>query len=362
MPILFGHIARRTLAAMLGALAGVVALYLAVDFVDNSGAFTGPGWARAVAELYANKAAVVTHMVAPAAILLGASAAVSGLRATREWTAMRALGLGPWRVAAPVVAVTLVAGIALVLLHDGVGVHAALRSEEIRQVRFGRGHDAGRFLASREPMRWFRGADGRRIYSLRGHVAGGPGFVDVTVLEVDGHFRLVRRIDARRMLPDGGEWILEDVEDRTFAPDGTMVLEHQAQRRYRFDEPPEAFQVVPGKPGELRFATLVDQIDLRRRLGLPTVELELERDNRLAYPLAGVPGALIALALALRRNRKGHLSAALVEAVAVSLAFWGAQGVAWALALSGRVPTIVAAWAPNAIFLATGIAAVRRLG
>jgi lipopolysaccharide export system permease protein len=346
---------------MLGALAGVVALYLAVDFVDNSGAFTGPGWVRAVLELYANKAAVVTHMVAPAAILLGASVAVSGLRATREWTAMRALGLGSWRIAVPVLAVTLVAGFALVVVHDVFGVHAALRAEELRQVRFGRGGDAGRFLASREPMRWFRGADGRRIYDLRGHAPGG-GFLNVTVLEVDTGFRLVRRIDASRMIPAGDEWVLEDVEDRAFAQDGAMTIERHAQRRYRFDEPPEAFAVVPGKAGELRWSTLVEQIDLRRRLGLSTAELELERDNRLAYPLAGVPGALLALALALRRNRKGHVSAALVEAVALSLLFWGAQGVSWALALSGRVPTLVAAWAPNAIFLATGIAAVRRIG
>ena len=110
----------------------------------------------------------------------------------------------------------------------------------------------------------------------------------------------------------------------------------------------------------MRWRTLVDQIALRRRLGLPTVDFQLERDNRIAYPFAAVPGALLALALALRRNRKGHVSAALGEAVGVSLLFWAAQGVSWALALSGRVPTEVAAWAPNVLFLAVGIVAVQR--
>ena len=360
MPILFGHLARRTLAAMLGAIGGVVVLYLAVDFVDNSSAFQGPGGGHAVLDLYANKAAVVTHMVAPAAILLGASVAVSGLRATREWTAMRALGLGPGKVAAPVLAVTVLLGLGLVVLQDAVGVRAALRADEIRQVRFGRGGDAGNYLASRQPKRWFRGHDGRRIYDLRGHTPDG-GFLNVTVLEVDDRFQLTRRIDASRMIPAGGEWILSDVEDRSFGPDGAMTIERSAERRYRFDEPPEAFAVVPGKPAEMRYRTLLEQISIRRGLGLPTVELELERDNRLAYPLAGVPGALLALALALRRNRKGHISAALVEAVGVSLLFWGAQGVAWAFALSGRVPTAVAAWAPNALFLAGGIVGFRRI-
>jgi len=361
VPILFGHLAWRTLAAILGALGGVVVLFLAVDFVDNSAAFSGPGWGLAVLVLYANKAAVVTHMVAPAAILLGASVAVSGVRASREWTAMRALGLGPWKVAAPVLTVTLLLGLALVVLQDAVGVHAALRADEIRQVRFGRGNDAGSYLATRQPKRWFRGRDGRRIYDLRGHTPGG-GFLNVTVLEVDDAFRLTRRIDASRMLPAGDEWILSDVEDRRFSADGAMTIDRGVERRYRFDEPPEAFAVVPGRPAELRYVTLLEQIGIRRGLGLPTAELELERDNRLAYPLAGVPGALVALALALRRNRKGHVSAALVEAVGISLVFWAAQGVAWAFALSGRVPTFVAAWAPNAIFLATGLGGVRKIG
>jgi lipopolysaccharide export system permease protein len=357
--ILFAYAARRTLAATLAALAGVVAIYLAVDFVDNSAGFGGHGWVPAVLELYANKAAVVVRLVAPAAMLLGASVAVSTFRQTREYTAMRAVGLGPWRLAVPVLAVTFGLGVALVILHDVVGVRAAERAEEIGKLRFGRGGDKRRFLASREPKRWFRGADGRRIYNLRGHLPDG-GFERVTVLEVDPAFRLVRRIDALRMRPDAGEWRLEDVEDRTFLPGGEMRLERAAVRRYRFDEPPEAFSVVPGRPSQMRWRTLLQQIGLRRRLGLPVVEFKLERYNRLAYPFAGVPGALLALALALRRNRKGHISSALVESVGVSIAFWAVQGVSWALGLSGQVPTALAAWAPNVLFLGAGLLAVRR--
>jgi lipopolysaccharide export system permease protein len=110
----------------------------------------------------------------------------------------------------------------------------------------------------------------------------------------------------------------------------------------------------------MRWDALVRQIGLRRRLGLPVVEFHLERYNRLAYPFAGVPGALVALALALRRNRRGHVSAALVESVGVSLAFWAVQGVSFALGLSGRVAPWIAAWAPNVLFLVAGLVAVRR--
>ncbi len=359
--ILFAYAARRALGAILAALVGVVAIYLAVDFVDNSAGFGGHGWVPAVLELYANKAAVVVRMVAPAAMILGAAIAVSTFRQTREYTAMRASGLGPWRLAAPVLAVTFGLGVALVVLHDVVGVRAAERAEEIGSLRFGRGGDRRRYLAAREPKRWFRGVDGRRIYNLRGLLPDG-GFERVTVLEVDPGFRLVRRIDAGRMRPAGAEWLLEDVEDRTFLADGTLALARAETRRYRFDEPPEAFSIVPGRPSQMRWSTLLRQIDVRRRLGLPVEEFVLERYNRLAYPFAGISGALVAVALALRRNRKGHVSSALVESVGVSMVFWGVQGVSWALGLSGHVAPSLAAWAPNAIFLGAGLLAVRRTG
>jgi lipopolysaccharide export system permease protein len=357
--ILFAYVARRTLAATLAALAGVVAIYLTVDFVDSSAGFGGHGWVPAVLELYANKSVGVVRLVAPAAMLLGAAISVSTFRKTREYTAMRALGLGPWRLAVPVLAVTFGLGVALVVLHDVVGVRAAERAEEIGALRFGRGGDRRRYLAAREPKRWFRGIDGRRIYNLRGGLPEG-GFERVTVLEVDPSFRLARRIDARRMRPADGEWLLEDVEDRAFLPDGAMTVERAEARRYRFDEPPEAFSVLPGRPSQMRWTSLVRQIGVRRRLGLAVVEFQLERYNRLAYPFAGVPGALVALALALRRGRKGHVSSALVESVGVSMAFWATQGVSFALGLSGHVPPWVAAWAPNVVFLAAGLVAVRR--
>ncbi len=357
--ILFRYAAWRTLGAFLVALGGVVAIFLAVDFVDNAPAFTGPGALPGVLELYAYKAVVVVRQIAPAAMILGAGVATSTFRQTREYTALRALGLGPWRLAVPVLAVTLLLGGVLVVLHDLVGVQAAERAEEIQALRFGRGGDKRRFLAAREPKRWFRGKGGARIYHLRGELPEG-GFARVTVYELAPGFRLARRIDAERMRPDGGEWILENVQDRTFGADGGMTLLEAPERRYRFDEQPDAFAVKPGRPEQMRWNALLYQIKLRRRLGLPVDAFQLDRYNRLAYPLAGVPGALLALALALRRNRKGHVSAALVESVGVSLLFWGTQGVTWALGLSGQVLPWVAAWAPNVVFLAVGLLAVRR--
>ncbi len=355
---LFLHVARRALAAFLSALAAVVALFLVVDFAENSSLFRGAGWLAAAAELYLWKSAVVVWQMAPAAMLLGASVTVSGLRRTREWVALRALGLGPWRLALPVLAVAALAAAGLTAFDDALVVGANARVNEMMATRFGR---AGTWYRWREPKRWFRGRDGRRIYHLQAGTVPGA-FERVTVLEVTEDFRLARRIDAARMAPGpGGAWVLEEVAERLFAEGGAMTLDRAARRSYRFDEDPDAFAVRPGRPSEMRRAVLAEQTALRRRLGLPVTEFELERHRKLAYPLAGFAAVLAALALALRRERKGHLTASLVEALGISAVFWAAQGLGWSLGLSGRLDPVLAAWAPDALVLAAGWLAFRRV-
>jgi len=354
---LFLHLARRALVAFLGSLVAVVGLFLMVEFAENSAALRGRGWLGSVMALYAYRAAVLAYQTAPAAMLLAAGVTASELRRTREYTAMRALGLGPWRVAMPVVALAVVVSCSLAWLGDDILVTAVARSEKILAERFHRG-GPGR---AGEQKRWFRGRGGRRVYNLRG--GGASGFEGVTVLEVTPDFHLARRIDAARMVPGPkpGEWVLEQVSERRFHRAGEMALTYFPSKTYLFDEEAGAFAVRPGRPAQMRREVIGEQIELRRRLGLSTREFSLAWHYRLSSPLAGISAALVALGLALRRERKGHLTATLVEAVAVSLVFWGLQGLCWSLGLAGRLPPAAAAWAPDALFLAVGAVLTRRL-
>jgi len=353
---LFLHIARRALVAFVGALVAVVILFLVVEVSENANLFRGEGWLEGAVEVYLNRAAAVAWQTAPAAMLLGASLTASSLRRTREYDAMRALGLGPWRVALPILAVAAVVAVGMMVFDDLVAAGAAARADEILATRFNGGANWRRW---QEPKRWFRGRGGRRVYDLRGTGEGGA-FERVTILELTPEFRLERRIDAQRMLPGGaGEWILEDVEERTFTAQG-FRLEKADRKVYRFDEDPEAFAVRPGSPAQMRRTVVAAQIQVRRRLGLATADYELEWQRKIAYPAAAIPAALLALALALRRDRRGNVTASVAESVGVSVAFWGLQGVAWSLGRSGRISPAAAAWLPDAVVLVAGLWALRR--
>jgi len=83
-------------------LGGVVLLYLTVDFADRAGSFWGRAWGKAVLELYWNKGAVVAYQLAPAALIIAAALLATLLARRGELTALFALGVRPWRLAAPI--------------------------------------------------------------------------------------------------------------------------------------------------------------------------------------------------------------------------------------------------------------------
>ncbi len=335
--------------AALASVAGVVAMVLVVDFADRAYSFQGPGWAYAVARLYANLAAELAYQVSPAALLLAAGIAVSALRQQGEYTALLSVGVSPGRIIATMLGACTVACCAIMALNEWVVVDASRRAEEIKAERFRR---AGDFQAYFGQRRWFRGKEAKGAPPRIFHVTGedGDALAGVTIFELGEGFTLARRIDVERMKasPDGG-WLLERARIDTFRGGERVGAESHATLRLELPETAEDFRVRSGRPKQLRLGELWEQIDVRRRLGLPEAEYRLELHGRMAYPLAAVPGALLAVRLALRRNRRGHLTAALAEGILVSLLVWTLLVVFRAIGLAGTLPPAVAAWAPPAI-------------
>ena len=151
-------IARQFLQLFVGTLGGVVLLYLTIDFADGAGSFWGRAWGKAALELYWNKAAVVAYQLAPAALIIAAALLATLLARRGELTALFALGVRPWRLAAPVAAVTAVLGVVLFELGERVVIRADARAEEIQVKRFNRWGDWATYHAGAS---WLRGENGR---------------------------------------------------------------------------------------------------------------------------------------------------------------------------------------------------------
>jgi lipopolysaccharide export system permease protein len=353
---LFFYVMRTYARFAVGIFAAVLTVFLVVDFVDRARAYTGEGWVWDVLRLYGNKALVATQQLGPAALLLAAGATVSTLRKRGEVTALRALTYGPASLYLPIGLSALLACLGLVAFDEAVVVKASRRVDEITTQRFNRWGDWRLYYT---PKQWFR--RGEHVFFLRAGSAE-EGFQDVSILTLTPYFKLTRRLDAESMHPmEGTRWRLTGVLERSFLPDGRTQVRTARELEYDLGVPARSFRIQPGRPEQMRVPELAEQIVARTELGLASRQFALSLHNRFAYPLAGFPAALLAVGLALRPNRRGHLTAAIVEGLLIAVAMWGLMVVCRTLVMTERLAPVVAAWLPSLVLILAAIALWLRL-
>ncbi|WP_224245159.1 LptF/LptG family permease [Hyalangium gracile] len=355
---LFFYVTRAYLRSVVGLFAAILTVFLVVDFVDRARAYTGEGWVLAVLELYGNKALVAAQQLGPAALLLAAGVTVSMLRKRGEVTALRALTFGPAALYVPIGLSAVAICVGLMAFDERVVVKASRRVDEITTQRFNRWGDWRLYYT---PKQWFR--RGEHVFFLRDGSAE-EGFRDVAILTLTPEFKLSRRLDAEGMYPVAGtRWRLTGVVERSFSPDGRTQVEAREAAEYDLGVPTNSFRIRPGRPEQMRVAELREQIVARAEVGLASRQYELALHNRFAYPVAGFPAALLAVGLALRPNRKGHLTVAIVEGLLITVAMWGLMVVSRTLVMTERLAPFVAAWLPSIILsMAAALLWLRREG
>ena len=354
--IVFRYVARAYLVALGGALGGMTAIYLIIDFADHAKQYKGPGWIKAVCLLYLCKLALVTYQLAPAALGLAGAVSISALRRTSEITALRALGRSTAAFFIPIAVCAAVVAAAMTIAEDQVVSRANEKAEEIALNVF---HSWGDWTRYHVEKRWYRGANDR-VYYL-GHFEG-AGFRDVTIYDLTPDFRVSRRVDAQRIepMPDG-RWRFVNAVTRSFPQHGDDPMEEitHAEQFEQLPDDVELFRVKTGRPAQQRRWELPAQIQVRKKLGLPFREWEVSYWERLAYQLAGIPAALVGAALALRPRRKGHLTQAIGEGFGITLSLWMIEIVCRTQALAGHVAPVVAGFAPTVVVALAAIAWVR---
>ena len=348
----------RLFAATLG---GIVLLYLVIDFADRGSIYfaqraaqvTPGAWARAVVELYANKAAVVGHQLAPAALIIAAALLVTQLSRRGELTALQSVGTSPLRLCLPVAAFAALLAVCLVVIQERVVVNADARAEEIMARVFNRWAD---YFAWHAESSWVRGREGR-IFRLG--APDGGGFEPATVLEIGAPFRLARRIDARRLEQAGeGRWRLLDAVDRRYGapgegpPEASIVEVRSAELWQAWPDTLEELSLRNGRPRQLPWGALREQAARRERLGQPAREYQVAIAERASSPLLVVPAALAAVGLTLSRGRKRApgtrpLPAALALGIGLSLGLWALTVVFHAAAVGGSVDPWLAGCGPS---------------
>jgi lipopolysaccharide export system permease protein len=312
-----------------------------------------PLWAAVAVFLWQVPANIV--LVIPMALLLGTLLAVQRLSGESELTAMKAAGIGFFRIVAPLLAAGLAISIVTLILQEDVVPFANAQVVAIENRALDHVSAFGRDLTVKLPLP----GGGRQVTIATSFDPNSSALLHVTLIQYDRNNLPTQIVFADRAEFAADKWVLYDSSVYRFNADGSSLSEpHVPQQEVEIGENPTDIvkRITNDDPASMSRS----QIAAIVRSGQLT-ETEMRKyvttyQEKLAQPFACFVFVLIAIPFGLRPSRGGGgmgigfgLSVLIIFVyyiVMVVCSYFGGAllSLAWLFA-----------WVPNIIFSAFGL-------
>ena len=340
-----GAIYLRTAAIAFAALLGIFYIATFIDKTDKL--FKGQASTGMVVTLLGFMTPQFIYYVIPLAALLGVLVTFGVLSRTSELSVMKACGISLYRIAAPLLVLSLGWSAILYGLEQRVMAQANERADQLdRSIR-------GRPQRTADPLsrRWVVGRDGD-IYHYGFFDQQKKTFTNLEVYAVaKNSWRLATMTFARSARFDGAEWQASGGWEQTFAGKGAWGT---FSTRPLPLESPDYFETLQPNADMMSVPQLKRYIDELSASGLNVVPLTIELQKKLAFPFVTVVMTLLAIPFGMTAGKRGTLYGIGIGIV-LALSYWIVGGAFAAIGKAGILSPVMAGWAPN--ILAAGSAA-----
>jgi len=285
----------------------------------------------------------------PVIVILAVAWGIGRLARQNELTAMRAAGVAPGRIAAPLLAACVVLACVVFVLNERVvtRTQAYVREEALLL----RKKSEGEVL---ERQYFYTDDKQGKLYFERYRV------MDKVMEEViwgrpatEASPRL--QVFAKRAEWLGGQWWLFDVQVSRRDRLGNEELSPMCAKRimYEWELPPE--YIAGEKDPEERTLGELNQAIRRERVTQPESALKnrLERHYRFALPVLAVLMLVLSFPLVMSTGRGRGAAAALGVSLVLCFAYYGFYAAMRAVAIKAGFPPMV--WVPNIAYGAAGV-------
>jgi lipopolysaccharide export system permease protein len=289
------------------------------------------------------------------AVLLAVLITVSLRARANEFTAIFSGGIGIGRACAPLLAGCAVIFALSLVASETVAPWANRKAREIAQFAARPGKVGAAFSLNRY---WIRGANGilsaQVVHPERRELSG------FQYLEVDGNFRLVRRVDARSaVFLGGGKWLLREGTEHRFP--GNLETVRFTDREFFLPETLLTFLEGETPPEEMTYAQLSDYVRDSIARGYDVQRYEVDLHAKLSYPLLNVVISLLAIPIALRSPRSGGVWRSIGAGLFIGFVCWILLSASLSLGRKGLLPPLAAAWLPDLTIASAGVYLFRHI-
>jgi lipopolysaccharide export system permease protein len=285
--------------------------------------------------------------LAPVSALMGTLIGLGTLANHQEIIALRAAGLSPWRLAAPLAAAAVALAVAILLM-QGLLVPGIER--ETARLHAKAARNAGDAI-------WLHGD--RSFVRIAGGVSGRT-LEHVEIHELDARHALARMLEAERaeVLADG-RWLLQEVRETTLG-DGPPAESTTAGSYWQSPFSPEQTETLVVPVEALSLGELRRLIDVLGANGLDTHRYRVLFWQQLGIPVGLLGMAMLGLPLLLGPVRSTPIAQRVALGALTGLLFYLLEELSGHGAVIYRLNPVLTTIGPDFLLLATALFLVSR--
>ncbi len=294
----------------------------------------------------------------PFAVLFAGMSAFSRLTKSHELVVTRAAGVSAWRFMAPAILVAFILGLFQIMVINPLG-SASLSAFERMESKFFNGRS--NMLSLSANGLWLRQSnlEGQSVLHSRYVLQQGENvdLNDVSIFVYKDRDNFSHRIEADRASLEDGFWHLYNVQIHV----AEKPTEYAEELWFETDLTLNKIQDSFAPPETMSFWSLPDFIDTMEKAGFSGKRHKLYWHSLLSEPFLLAAMILIAATFTLRHTRKGGTTFVVAAGMMTGFILYFFSDISMALALSGSIPVLLAAWAPASICLLLGCATILHL-
>ena len=280
----------------------------------------------------------------PIASLLGSVITMVLLSRTNEITAMRAVGMSPLQLAAPLAAGGFTLSVISFLMGEFVLPVAAQNLHLIKDVMI----EKESMSDIAQGVQWVR--KDNMIVNFREFDIETSKIFDIKMIEVRPNFKPLRVVEAAqaKFVGSTGDWDLQSPKVTFFNQNSTIErLEFPINMMVKLPFDPSRIKRDRRETNELSAKELKDNIKRGEKTGMNTAAYKVDFHLKYSYPLAAFVVSMIGLQFGFRSERKTETARGVVIAFIIGMSYWFVLNALRAVGRRGDIHPLIVAWVPN---------------
>lgn len=359
MPVIDRYIYKELITIYIVTLLSAIAIYVGIDLISNLAQSHLP--ASAVLKLYRYKIPTILTQMMAVSMFLSVLICYSDFANHLELVAMSASGISTQRIFAPALSFAIFLAILHLVISDVYVTRAGLEQQQRTNEITGTADTNISAFGLKESNLWFRSQN--RFFNFLSVNSNGREAQGVTIYFMDESFHLARQLTSKSVQFLADRWVFSGVREVQFNGEGgSPVISLYETKDFDFGIRNEEIREVIPRPAWMRLAELKHSMARNRRAGVDSTALEIEFYSRIGFSFACVIFTLISFPFCTKSKRLHSFARNLGICFLCVVVYWVLFNFFISIGRNGILPSIVAGWGANILFLGVCVVIYRRYG